>query len=144
VPGNNVGYRAAVFGVIGILFTVAAIRSVLSSPSTLSQRRRQLGLLILLVLIFGAELAEGVVLITDPRAIVPVQVISNVLAASLLTGISRAWELVGDRHTNIISSIATLTGHPPKSPGGGLTDPGHATRSIASTTERHRPCRCRG
>ena len=101
VPGNNVGYPAPVLSVIGILFTAATIRSILSSPSTLSERRRQLGLLILLVLIFGTELAEGIVLIAEPRAIVAVQVISNVLAASLLTGIARAWELVGDRQTNI-------------------------------------------
>jgi hypothetical protein len=47
VPGNNVGYPAAVLGVIGILFTAAAIRSILSSPSTRTQRRRQLGLIIL-------------------------------------------------------------------------------------------------
>jgi hypothetical protein len=116
VPGNNLGYPAVVLGVIGILFTAAGIRSIHSSPSTLSQRRHQLGLITLLVLIFGAELGCGIVLIIAPGAIVPAQVISNALAASLLTGIGRAWELVGDRRTNITSSIAVLTGHQPGPP----------------------------
>jgi hypothetical protein len=111
VPGNNVGYPAAVLGVIGVLFTAAGMRSILSSPSTLHRRRRQLGLIILLLLIFGVELAEGIVLIADPHRIGPVQVIGNALVASLLTGIARAWELVGDRDTGIIASIAVLTGH---------------------------------
>jgi hypothetical protein len=116
VPGNNVGYPAVALGVIGILFTAAGIRSIYSSPSTLRQRRHQLGLITLLVLIFGAELVCGIILITDPWAVVPAQLISNALAASLLTGIGRAWELVGDRRTNITSSIAVLTGHQPGPP----------------------------
>ena len=116
VPGNNAGYPAAVVGVIGILFTAAGIRSIHSSPSTLTQRRRQLGLITLLVLIFGVELACGIMLIADPHAVVPAQVICNALAASLLTGIGRAWELVGDRRTSITSSIAVLAGHPPGPP----------------------------
>ena len=116
VPGNNVGYPAFVLGVIGILFTAAGIRSILSSPATRSQRRRQLGLIVLLVLIFGVELACGIILITDPRAVVAAQVICNALAASLLTGIGRAWELVGDRRTGISSSIEVLAGHLPGPP----------------------------
>ena len=37
--------------------------------------------------------------------------IGNVLAASLLIGIGRSWELVGDRDTGIVSSLAALAGH---------------------------------
>jgi hypothetical protein len=137
VPGNNVGYPAVVLGVIGILFTAAGIRSIYSSPSTLSQRRQQLGLITLLVLIFGAELGCGIILIIAPGAIVPAQVISNALAASLLTGIGRAWELVGDRRTNITSSIAVLTSHQPGPPGpphGPVAEVGGVTE-VTGTTE---------
>jgi hypothetical protein len=41
VPGNAAGYPAAIMGVIGILVTAAGVRSILSSPSTLHQRRPQ-------------------------------------------------------------------------------------------------------
>ena len=117
VPGNAAGYPAAIMGVIGILFTAAGIRSILSSPSTLHQRRRQVGLIVLLLLLFGFELVAGVALIARPAAIAPLQVIGNALAASLLIGIQRAWELVGDRDTGVVASIAVLTGHPPRPPG---------------------------
>jgi hypothetical protein len=66
VPGNNVGYPAVVLGVIGILFTAAGARSIHSSAATLHQRRHQLGLITLLVLIFGVEFGCGVILIADP------------------------------------------------------------------------------
>ncbi len=113
VPGNVLGYPATVMGVIGISFTAAGMRTILSSPSALHHIRRQLGLIILLLLTFGFEFAAGIDLILDPRAIGAVNLISNILVASLLIGIARAWELVGDRDTGIIASIAVLTGHTP-------------------------------
>ena len=58
VPGTNAGYPAAVLGIIGILFTAAGTRSILSSRSTRRQQSQQLELIILLLLIFGAELAS--------------------------------------------------------------------------------------
>ena len=135
VPGNNVGYPAAVLGVIGITFTAAGMRSIVSSPATPSQRRRQLGLLILFLMIFGVELAAGVALIKDPRGVEPVQVIGDALAASLLTGIARAWELVGDRDAGIMASIAVLTGHP-RSPAGSDEEPVSAVTDPAQASDK--------
>jgi hypothetical protein len=115
VPSTNVGYPAVVLGIIGILFTAAGVRSILSSPSTRRQQQRQLELIVLLLLIFGAELASGITVIADPRRSTPVQLISYALVTSLLVGIARAWELVGDRDTGISASIAVLAGHTPSS-----------------------------
>ena len=87
VPGTNVGYPAAVLGVIGILFTAAGMRSILASPATVHQQRRgQLGLIILLLLIFGVELACGVAVIVSPHSSEPVQLIGYALVSSLLVG----------------------------------------------------------
>jgi hypothetical protein len=46
------------------------------------------------------------------------ELVSNLLVGLLIIGIVRAWELVGDRATDIISSIAVLTGqdHKPDGP----------------------------
>jgi len=60
------------------------------------------------------------------------------LAASLLTGIARAWGLVGDRQTNIIYSIATLTGHPPGPP---EPDPGPAAKATSTAEGGQLPAR---
>jgi hypothetical protein len=114
VPGTNAGYPAVVLGIIGILFTAAAIRSILSSQPSRTLQRRQVGLIILLLLIFGTELASGIVAIASPAARTPVQVMSYALVTSLIVGVARAWELVGDRDTGISASLAVLTGHTPR------------------------------
>ena len=116
VPGTNVGYPAVSLGVIGLFFTAAGMRSILSSQPTRSQNLRQLGLVILLLAIFGTELAAGIVVLADPHRSTPVQMISYALVTSTIVGIARAWELVGDRDTGLFASIAVLAGHPHGTP----------------------------
>jgi hypothetical protein len=111
VPGNNVGYPATVLAVIGIFFTAAGTRSIFSSPSARHHMRRQLGLITLLLVTFGLELTSGIDLILNPHS--ALGLVSNLLVGLLLIGIFRAWELVSDRDTGIIASIAVLTGHRP-------------------------------
>jgi hypothetical protein len=112
VPGTNPGYPAAALGVIGILFTAAAIRSIRSSQATARQQLRQLELITLLLLIFGTELVSGIIILADPRRTVPLQVIGYALVTSIIVGIARAWELVGERNAGLLTSIAVLSGHP--------------------------------
>jgi hypothetical protein len=111
VPGTNVGYPATVLGVIGVFFTAAGIRTTFALAALRQQRRHQLDLIVLLLLAFGFELASGVELIVHPRQSWALATIGDVLVASLLVGIARAWELVGDWNTGIVSSIALLVGH---------------------------------
>ena len=114
VPGTNVGYPATALGVIGLLFTAAGMRSIFFSRSMLRhQWRRQVGLIALLLAIFGTELVNGITILADPQTTAPVQAISYAVVASLLVGVARAWELVGDRDTGIVASIAVLAGHEP-------------------------------
>jgi hypothetical protein len=111
VPGTNTGYPAVVLGVIGVLFTAAAIRSIRTSRATRPQVFGQFELMGLLFLIFGTELVSGVMLIATPDSNTALEIIGYALVASLLLGVSRAWELVGDRDTGIRASLAVLTGH---------------------------------
>lgn len=55
-PDTNAGHPAVTLGVIGILFTAAAIRSIRTSQTARPLQRRQIGLIFLLLLIFGTEL----------------------------------------------------------------------------------------
>jgi hypothetical protein len=116
-PGISIRWPAIVLGVTGIFFTAAATRTILSSPTTAAQRRGQLSLLNLLLLIFGTELACGIILIGDSRNQTALDVLSGALVCSLLVGIARAWELVGDRSVGIFSSIGLLTQKAPDPPG---------------------------
>ncbi len=112
VPGTNVGYPAFALGIIGLMFTAAGTRSIFSTRSMLRQHwRRQVGLIGLLLAIFGSELVNGVIVLVHPSTINSVQGISYAIVASLIVGVARAWELVGDRDTGIIASIAVLAGH---------------------------------
>jgi hypothetical protein len=111
VPNNVIGYPAAAFGVGGILFTLGGLRSMLGDPAARSRVRGQIGLVMLLLAAFGVEIGAGILDIAHPYSHVPLDVIGNVLAGSLLIGVARSWELVGDRDTGITASILALTGH---------------------------------
>ena len=111
VPHNEIGYPAVVVGVGGLLFTLGGLRSILADPAARRRIRSQLALIVLLLGVFGFEIGAGINSIVTPHTDAPIDVIGNVLAASLLIGIARSWELVGDRDTGIISSIAALAGH---------------------------------
>lgn len=113
VPDTNAGYPSAVLGVIGILFTAAAIRSIRSSDAAPREQVRQLELITLLLGIFGAELITGIFAIARPHSATAVEIIGYATVASVLLGIARAWELVSERDTGVLSSIAVLTGHTP-------------------------------
>jgi hypothetical protein len=113
VPGTSPGYPATVMGVIGTLFTAAAIRSIVTSHAGRRQQWHQLGLVILLLLIFGTELVGGLALLANASATTPVSVISYAMVSSLMVGVARAWELVGDRDTGILASLTVLIGREP-------------------------------
>ncbi len=57
--------------------------------------------------------------------------VGNLLVALLIIGIVRAWELVADRPTGIISSIAVLAGQTPAT----MTSFAGALPNPATTTE---------
>jgi hypothetical protein len=114
VPGTNAGIPSVVLGVIGITFSAAAVRSIRASRSPARQQLFQLELIALLLAIFGTELVSGIIAIAYPRS-EAVQVIGYALITSLIVGISRAWELIGDRDTGLAASVAVLLGHQPRS-----------------------------
>jgi hypothetical protein len=113
VPGTNVGYPAAVLGVIGMLFSAAALRSIQPSLKTIERPFRQVSLIALLAVMFGVELISGVIVVSGPRTLTWMHVIGYALVTSVIVGISRAWELVGDRGTSVAASIAVLAGRSP-------------------------------
>jgi hypothetical protein len=117
VPGSNVGYPALTLGIIGIFFTAAGVRSVLSSMAPWRAKSSQVQLFALLLLIFGTELACGlVVLANGERQGRALELMSYALITSIIVGIARAWEFVGKRDTGIMSSIAVILGREPRRP----------------------------
>lgn len=111
VPGNNIGYPAIVLGVSGVFFTAAGMRTTLVLRDAKQRQRPQVILIAILLITFGVELAYGISLVIGPHRTGALDIIGDVLIASLLIGIARAWELVGNWDTGIVSSIALLAGH---------------------------------
>jgi hypothetical protein len=108
-PGIGIRWPAVLLGISGILFIAAGTRSILASSATGAQQRGQLGLLNLLLLIFGTEFVTGIILVVDSHLETVLDILSAALVCSLLVGIARAWELVGDRSTSVMTSIRVLT-----------------------------------
>ena len=117
VPGNNAGYAALVVGIIGILFTAASVRSMVTSRDVSAEQAwRQTGLIVVLFAAFGGELACGIGLTSDNASVFGPGLLSNTLVALLLIGIARAWELVGNRDTGVLASLAVLAGRDNRPP----------------------------
>ena len=114
VPGTHIGYPAVVVGAIGILFSAAAIRSLVAGA-----QGRHLVLAVFLLAVFVTELIVGIVLLKTPRDTGSLQSLGYILIASLFIGIARAWELVGGRDTSVVASLAVLLGHRPHVAGDG-------------------------
>ncbi len=129
VPGTNVGYPALSLGVTGVLFTAAGIRQTLKVTSVQNLGSQQPVLVTLLSLVFGFELAFGIVLINNIHDTSALANIGYILIASLLIGIARAWELVGDWNTSIWSSITLLVR--PVADGGEDAGPGARDEPVA-------------
>ena len=107
---NDVGYPPLVLGVVGVSFTAASVRSMYESAHDRRLLAKQMGLVVLLLSTFGCELGSGIALVENPLSVSALDVLKNVLVASLLIGIARAWELVGARDTGLFSSLAVLSG----------------------------------
>jgi hypothetical protein len=70
-----------------------------------------------LLVIFGLQIVFGVDLIVQSHHAGDLATIGDLLVASILVGIGRAWELVGEWDTGLVSSIGFLIGHKPPSQG---------------------------
>ncbi|HWD94885.1 MAG TPA: hypothetical protein VG246_00515 [Acidimicrobiales bacterium] len=117
VPGNNTGYPSLIMGILGILFVGAGVRTTLAQPIRQQRRSHQLPLIVGLTAVFGFQIVYGLRLLDHPFASGNLSIVGDVLIASLLIGIGRAWELVGSWDTGMISSIRYLFGHPPSDVG---------------------------
>ncbi|HTU74273.1 MAG TPA: hypothetical protein VMG38_12215 [Trebonia sp.] len=114
VPGANVGTPAIITGVIGLLFTAAGVRSIVASPQTTQGHIvRQVSLVGLLVAAFSCDVAVGTQLFLFPRSTGGARLLCDVQLTLVLVGIARSWELVGNRETGLLASIAVLTGRSP-------------------------------
>ena len=129
VPDNNVGYPAGAFGIIGTLFTLASVRSILADTRARARFVAQISLIAGLLAVFITEIIYGAELIVHWTNHSALDTLGNLMIASLFIGVARAWEFVGDRDTGIWASLMVLaTGHERSlnDPDAGATEPGES------------------
>jgi hypothetical protein len=95
IPGVNLGYTAFVVGVLGALFVIGALLSMvrlgLRRPGELRSALFLLGLIVVLVF----QLRSGITLLAHHGNRNAYQTIAILVVACFVIGISRSWELIG-------------------------------------------------
>jgi hypothetical protein len=95
IPGNKVGEAALAVAVVGMLFVVASMLSLLRINGLHWGEARDLVFLLGLLTTFVLQLVAAVQLIDTPRDSGQVRTIAVLVVVCFLIGIARAWELIG-------------------------------------------------
>ncbi|QNK81577.1 hypothetical protein [Nakamurella sp. PAMC28650] len=108
LPDSHVGWPATILATLGLVYGAATMRLAMVNTSATAQLRRiAVGALIICVV----EGWGGISALIDRNATTPASLVGASMIASLLFGISRAWELVGLRDVGLFRSLSTLR-HP--------------------------------
>jgi hypothetical protein len=94
LPGEKVGYAAAIVGFLGILFVAGSVLSLIR----VGHRRWAVrdGVFVLgLMVVFVLQLISGIQVMQRPGFADGVETIGILVICCFLVGISRAWELIG-------------------------------------------------
>ncbi|MFZ0385979.1 MAG: hypothetical protein WAL22_09970 [Solirubrobacteraceae bacterium] len=135
IPGVNLGYAALAVGVLGALFVIGALLSMvrlgLRRPGELRSALFLVGLIVVLVF----QLRSGTTLIRHHHNHNAFQAISILVVSCFVIGISRSWELIGGpaiglTHELFVFGRAHRGGG--ASPGGGEGDPTGDGRQVAA------------
>ena len=95
IPGNNVAGAALVVAVLGVLFVVASLLSLLRVQGMHRRSMHDIVFLVGLVVTFAFQLVAGAELVHEPTDAGQVHTIAVLVVVCFLIGIARAWELIG-------------------------------------------------
>jgi hypothetical protein len=107
LPGEKIGYTAAIVGFLGILFVAGSVISLVRV------RRKQLAvrdgtLMLGLVVVFVLQLISGVQVMQRPGFADGVETIAILVICCFLVGINRAWELIGGPSIGFSSEMVSI------------------------------------
>ncbi len=122
MPGGDLGLASTVLASAG-LSTSAGLIILLYREHTERIRTGQIALLLVLIALYGLELAYGIQLVASPRDVSQVDNLATLAIFFYVFAIARAWQLVGARDTGLLSRVAEMAQrHPDSAPPLGLGD----------------------
>jgi hypothetical protein len=95
VPGLRVGWTALVVSILGLVFVLASLLSLLRVRGEQPGELRDAVFLVGLAITFGVQLVAGLLELAHPRQQGPVTTIAVLVIVCFLIGIARSWELIG-------------------------------------------------
>jgi hypothetical protein len=119
IPGQKIGPTAVVVAIVGLLFVIASLLSLIR----LRQARSVAGdavFLVGLAVTLVVQLTQGLDVLARPRDTSAVQTIAVLVVVCALLGIARSWELIGGPEIGLWKEFAALVRRPggPDQPAG--------------------------
>ena len=111
IPGENLGWAALVVGVVGSLFVIGALLSLLRlgvrRPGELANALFLVGFAV----VFVIQLLVGIALIHNPHDDSAYRTLCTLVVVCFLIGVGRSWELIGGPSIGVASELRAFVRH---------------------------------
>lgn len=112
IPGQKIGPTAVAVAIVGLLFVVASVLSLIRMRQVRSVAGDSV-FLVALAVTLAFQLAEGLDVVAHPRDTSAVQTLATLVVVCALIGIARSWELIGGPEIGLWKEFAALIRRPP-------------------------------
>jgi len=126
IPGQKIGPAAFVVAIVGLLFVLASLLSLIRLRLPWSSLGDAFFLVALAVTLV-VQLTQGLDVITQPRDTGAVQTIATLVIICALIGINRSWELIGGPEIGVWRELFALARRPGRTGAADAGSPGHPT-----------------
>jgi hypothetical protein len=108
IPGEKIGWTAAIVGAFGLLFVIASLLSLIRLHEVRLTTVRDGLFLIALLAVFVLQVVEGADVIAHPGDAGSVDTIAILVTVCFFIGVIRSWELIGGPSIGIGKEVAAL------------------------------------
>jgi hypothetical protein len=112
IPGQKIGPTAVVVAVIGLLFILASLLSLVRLRQVHWSAVRDALFLVILAVTLVIQLIQGLDVLAHRNDVGAVQTIATLVVVCALIGIARAWELIGGPEIALWREFSALVRRP--------------------------------